>query len=196
MYRNPMCALVLILLVSGITTTGFAYDHKRQGFIIGGGVGAGITSYTETHNYYGEQFTLPRKTEISAVTNFLIGYGASNNLLLYYTNKVSWFSAWDNIAAFGLTGLGLTYYLKPKAPSPLLNAGLGFSSFLCPFESGWGSSPWGLGFSLGAGYELSPHWSIDVDLIMGWPSNGGDVIDVSHTYNVLSVQIGISGIAY
>jgi len=159
---------------------------------MGGGLGAGITSFTATVDYFGMQLTSDRETKFSVVTNFLIGGGVSQNMLLYYLNKVSWFSTGDEIAIFGLTGLGMTYYLQPKAPSPLLKAGLGFSSFMAPFESY--EDYWGFGFSLGAGYELSPHWSIEADLVMGWPSYSE--LGASVTVNTFSMQIGFNGVAY
>jgi hypothetical protein len=193
MCRNCVCTMLLILLILGFITTGSAFDGKREGFIIGGSVGAGITSYTGTIDYLDIQITSDRETEFSVITNFMIGGGVSKNLLLYYTNKVSWFSTGDEIAIFGLSGLGLTYYLEPKAPSPLLKAGLGFSSFLAPFEPEY-EDYWGFGFSLGAGFELSPHWSIEADLVMGWPSY--DELGVSLTLNTFSVQIGFNGVAY
>jgi len=193
MCRNCICAMLLILLVLGLTTQGFAFDGKRQGFILGGGVGAGMTSYTLTLDYLGMQVTSERESKFSVVTNFMIGGGVSNKVLLYYTNKVSWFSTEDEIAIFGLTGLGITYYFEPKAPSPLLKAGLGFSSFMAPFEPEY-QDYWGFGFSLGAGYELSPHWSVEADLVMGWPSYGesGGTL----TVNTFSVQVGFNGVAY
>ncbi|MDH4211433.1 MAG: hypothetical protein OEV79_08285 [candidate division WOR-3 bacterium] len=193
MCRNCVCMMLLILLVLGLTMKGFGFDGKRGGFIIGGGVGAGITSYTGTVEYLGMQITSDRETKFSGVTNFLIGGGVSKNLLLYYTNKVSWFSTDEVITIFGLSGLGITYYFDPKAPSPLLKGGLGFSSFMAPFEDY--EDYWGFGFSLGAGYEFSPHWSVEADIIMGWPSYDNP-FGASLTLNTFAVQIGIHGVAY
>lgn len=166
--------------------------------MLGGGFGSGLTSFTQTVQYLGEVITSERENKLPVVTNFIIGGGFSNTLLVYYLNRVSWFSI-ENvfgenvIIATGVNGAGLTYYLNPKAPSPLIKAGLGVSAWSLPFESNadyW----WGIGFLCGAGYEFSRHWSIEADIAMGWPS----ITEAGMTFrsNVFSLHITFNGLAY
>jgi len=198
MYRNYINTTLLILLVSCFITHGAAFDGKRRGFILGGGLGTGLTSFTQTVEYLGIAVTSDRENKLPVVTNFIIGGGLSNTLLLYYLNRVSWFSienAYGNrvIIAAGITGLGLTHYFNRKAPSALIKGGLGLSSWAAPFESDadfW----WGFGFLFGAGYEFTPHWSIEADVVMGWPSTQEMGLEVRS--NVFSLQITFNGLAY
>lgn len=183
----------MILFISGFITHSNAFDGKRGGFILGGGIGAGMTSYSATMEYLGYELTSDRESDFSIITNFIIGGGVGDNMLLYYMNRVSWFSTEDEIAIFGLNGLGLTYYFSPKAPSGLFKAGFGLSTFMAPFEPEY-EDYLGIGFLLGAGYEFSPHWSVDADFVMGWPSS--EEYGVSLRVNAFSLQLTFGGIAY
>ena len=198
MYRSCVSAVLLILFVSGLATTVTAFDGKRQGFVLGGGFGSGLTSFTQTVEYLGFEETSERENKLPVVTNFVIGGGFTNTFVLYYLNRVSWFSIenvyGDNvIIATGVNGVGCTYYFNPKAPSPLIKAGLGISAWSTPFESNtdyW----WGFGFLFGAGYEFSPHWSVEGDVSMGWPSTTD--MGITARSNVFSLHVTFNGLAY
>lgn len=198
MHRKFIIPTLLVFILSGFITHGFAFDGKRQGFILGGGLGTGLTSFTQTVEFMGEEITSDRETKLPLVTSFIIGGGLSPNVLLYYINKVSFFSI-ENVfgnsvaIASGVGGLGVTYYFSPKAPSAFLASGLVAASWAAPFEEGteWWFGP---GILFGAGYEFSPHWSIGADVAFGWPSD--EEFGIKATSNVFSLMVTFNGIAY
>ena len=193
MRRNHISTILLLLFVSGFIIHANAFDGKRSGFILGGGIGPGMTSYSVTTEFLDLEMTSDRENKFSIITNFMIGGGVSKSMLLYYLNRVSWLSTDDEIAIFGLTGLGLTYYFSPKAPSGLIKGGFGISSFLAPFEPAY-VDYWGIGFLVGTGFEFSPHWSVEGDFVMGWPTY--EESGLTQRVNVFSVQLTFNGIAY
>lgn len=198
MYRNFIIPTLVVFTLSSFITHGFAFDGKRQGFILGGGFGTGFTSFTQTVEFMDEEITSDRESKLPFITSFIIGGGLSPNVLLYYFNKVSFFPIenvfGDNVAiASGVGGLGVTYYFSPKAPSAFLAGGLGGATWTAPFES---DSDWWFGFGtlFGAGYEFSPHWSIEADVALGWPSD--EEMGIKATSNVFSLMVTFNGLAY
>ncbi len=109
-------------------------------------------------------------------TDFKIGYAPTNTLAIYYDNKVSWFGITNAIGedvtiASGLTALGVTYFFKPDAPSSFVSGGVGVSSWALPLEDN-PPDPWsGFGLFVGGGYEFAKHWSTEINLIWGNPSD-------------------------
>lgn len=198
MNRKYILLTVTLYFLSCLCTYGFAFNGKRKGFILGGGLGTGLTSFTQTVEIMNVETTSDRENRLPLVTSFVIGAGINNKFMLYYYNKVSWFSIEnvlgdDVVISSGVGGLGITYYLEPKAPSVFIVGGAGASSWSAPFESDtdyW----WGPGFMLGAGYEFSPHWSIEADVALGWPSyeEGG----TAARSNVFSLMVAFNGLAY
>jgi hypothetical protein len=63
------------------------------------------------------------------------------------------------------SGLGITYHLRPKAPSGFLNVGMGASNLY--ILSGGFSQRSGLGIVAGAGSEFRKNWSFGVDGVWG-----------------------------
>jgi opacity protein-like surface antigen len=151
---------------------GQSYDSRR-GFIIGFGAGAGLTSYKQSVEYFGDTITSDRTRKRGLVTDFKLGYAPSERWAFYWMSKVSWFRVEgledDQVITNGFGGLGMTYPLRTVARPLALNAGIGFSSWSAPFE-GDVDSMYGLGLVLGTEYELSPHWLLDADLMWGRPS--------------------------
>ena len=62
-----------------------------------------------------------------------------------------------------------------------------------PFEEGVDGS-YGLGLRVGAGLEFTTHWSLELGLTYGTPSE--DVKDLEFTSNMLSVHMVVVGKAY
>ena len=196
--RRIFVSTLLLLFVSGFITHCYGFDGKRGGFLLGGGIGPGYTSFTQTIEYLGFEETSDRENKLSVITNFMLGGGVSDNMLVYYVNRVSWFSIenvfMENVIIIaGMSGLGLTYYFSPKAPSGLIKGAFGLSTWAAPFEEG--SEYWlGIGFMFGLGYEFSPHWSIETDVFFGSPSD--EEMGLKATSNIFSLQLTFHGIAY
>ena len=146
-----------------------APQPSRKGFLIGFGIGPGLTSYTYGFEQSGGKFVSDRVTKSSFVTDFKIGYAPDDLLQLYWMSKVSWFGDSDVFLLHGVGGLGASYALKATAPSPYISAGIGFSSWQAPLEENFEALT-GLGLSAGAGFEFSKHWLFNLDLTWGRPS--------------------------
>lgn len=177
-----------------------AFNGKRRGFILGFGVGGGLTSFTQTLTVpaYGYDETSGRENEFSIATDFKIGGGFNEQFLLYYVNRVSWFSI-ENVFEEDVTiansvGLvGVSYYFQQTAPSPYLLGLVGVSMWDAPFESG-ASSQTGFGIGGGVGWEFSRHWSLEATINWGLPRDKESGIEVKT--NAFSVLVTINGLAY
>jgi len=198
MGRTSAIAPVALVVILCSTTVAGAFDGERQGFIIGAGVGAGLTTYTQTISYEGFSWTSDRESELPIMTDFKIGYAPSDFLEIYWMNKVSWFGfenafGDDVTIANGLGGLGVTYFFEPVAPSLFLTGGIGFSSWTTPFEED--ADTWyGLGLTTGAGYEFAPHWCVEGSACWGNPSTEESGIDF--TTDALSLKLTINVVGY
>jgi len=196
-WKVTQLALIACLTLC-IATGASAFDGNRKGFILGGGLGLGLTSFTQTVEVYGVSVTSDREDKSAIMTDFKIGFGASDQVLIYWSSKVSWFSI-ENVygnnvtIANGFGGVGVTYYFQPAAPSPYIQGGVGFSTWSLPFEEG--TDTWiGGGLSLGGGYEFSRHWSVEGDLVFGKP--GDEVYGIEVYSSTFTIRVTINAVAY
>lgn len=183
-YRG-LAAVITVATVIVTATSVFALDGTRKGFVIGFGVGPGMTSYTVEDS--------DRESKFAAATDFKIGGGISEKLLVYYENRVSWFShdlPTESVTAANGIGLaGVSYYFKADVPSFYVLGSVGLSSWSYPFEST--SDTWaGFGVSAGAGYEFAKHFSAEATV--NWGNPGKDNV----TVNALSVLVTVGALAY
>ncbi len=169
--RFILCCMVFLLMASLVSNVD-AFNGRRKGFLLGVGLGPGQT------NFGGDP---GGKLGINA--DFKIGHGFSDQTQVYWTAKTSWFRMETGsyygypfthkhtiISGFG--GIGVSYFLQPKAPSYYLTGGLGYSTWgrFNSDEQGIDESDFGIGFFSGVGYEFAPHWSVEVVLIAGNPA--------------------------
>jgi len=139
-------------------STAQAFEGQKQGFMLS--VGAGLSSITTEvglSGYYGSA----DETSTGFATSFKIGYGFTNQFLLYYMNDVSWYGfdddPYDDTYTSGFTGVDASYYVEENSPAYVL-AGIGLGSFT-NFSEDAGET--GSSFVLGAGYEVTPHLNIE-----------------------------------
>ncbi|MFH0765846.1 MAG: hypothetical protein V2A61_05440 [Calditrichota bacterium] len=80
-----------ILIAVGLCQPAFSWDGERKGFILGFGAGFGSLNFTQEVEYRGSS-TSGSESHLPLVTNFKIGGAVTNQMLLYWSSKVSWFS--------------------------------------------------------------------------------------------------------
>ncbi len=192
--RKSLVIFLILVFVLSFSSVVSAFDGQRKGFILGFGIGPGYTSFTQEVG----SISSDRENSFAIQTDFKIGLGTTEQFQIYWQSKVSWFSMTnalnnDVTVAHGFGGIGFSYYLKPETKTLYLTGGLGYSSWGLPFESN--AETWmGLGITLGAGYEFSPHWNLEGNLMFGKPSDDSMGIDIST--NGTTIRAVISYLAY
>jgi opacity protein-like surface antigen len=162
----------------------YSFDGERNGFILGGGIGAGYLSNSTSYNSN-------TNTDNRGVflTHFKIGYAPSNTLEIYYLSKVSWWGESDITFTLGLSAIAATFYLdKSTETGWSISGGIGLSSLSAPFETDLKSSN-GFGVFGGGGYEFANHWTVELDLLYSAISESGADLNsfgVQLTVNVLA----------
>ncbi len=107
MRRIAVTALVLSLSFVGVGEL----QAQRSGFIIGFGIGAGISAVSG-----GE-------TRGAFATDFKIGAQVNPSVQVYYLGRTNWFStAGSDLIIAGISAAGVTYLPSPKVQ---LSGGLG-----------------------------------------------------------------------
>ncbi len=191
--------LLLVVCSSSLPISAAAFDGQRQGFVLGGGLGAGLVSFSQEASGGGLTLETERQEEPALATEFVIGGGLNETTLLTYSARVSWFSIVnlfdDDVTVTHALGIvALTQYARPTAPSFYYTVGVGFSTWDLPFEEEAGD-PWvGLGLRAGVGYEFRSHFSVEASVGWGEPSTEEGAVDVSA--NVISVNVVLVGLAY
>ena len=176
-----------------------AFNNQRKGFVLGAGLGAAGTTFSQELK---ENGTLAEETDSetkpSVLSDFKIGFGPSDQMLIYYFSHVTWFSI-ENVfendvtIANGVGGLGVTYFLRPQAPCWFVEGGIGFASWATPFEEN-SRSMTGFGIWLGAGHEFSRHWMVEVSVGSGNPSD--EEYDLKATTKATTIGISVNYLGY
>jgi len=188
--RKTFFAIIIVFILIFLSANANAFDGKRKGFILGGGIGPGFTTFKEEIEFFWLKIESERLNKAAIMTDFKIGYAPSDFWEIYYTNKVSWFwitgDSEDKVTiANGLAALGATYYFKPEAPSPFIAGGVGVTAWSAIFESDPGTE-YGAGLFAGAGYEFARHFSMELDFLL----LTGPVT------NAFSVKLTVNALAY
>jgi hypothetical protein len=176
-----------------------AFDGQRRGFILGGGLGFGMTSFTQTIEGGGISITSDRENEGAFMTDFRIGWGANEQTEIYYASKVSWFGITnvnddDVTIANGIGGIGFTHSLKYDVPTWFVTGGIGLATWSLPLEDNAPDAWNGFGLFAGMGYEFSKHYCFEFDLIYGNPGDSDGGVKVSSS--ALSLKASINALAY
>jgi hypothetical protein len=158
-------SLALLLSAAG---SAFAFDDKRQGFILG--FGAGFHNLRE--NFHSNGSSVSSKSEGGIATSFKIGGGITDQVALYYVRNASWFSApyfngvrtKDAVYTIGLSGIGASYFLSPTAPSGYFLASIGIGDISAPFEENTRADTGGA-LMFGGGYEFTKNLMIEGTLL-------------------------------
>lgn len=150
---------------------------RRKGFIFGIGTGVGNVTFTAPlARYWGNSYTGnwpdPREIRSTFVTDLKVGHGISDQFLLYYSNRITWFPLSnlysDTMIVNGTAGLGMMVYPLSSADFYLVASG-GLAVLITyqpPFILEKARQT-GLAVSGGIGYELLPHLTIDFSVYFG-----------------------------
>jgi hypothetical protein len=148
--------LVGFALCLSLTTANDA-AAQRSGFIIGFGLGPGVT-------------TGDVDTEIGLATEFKIGAKVGQSAQVYYVGRMNFYSG-DFIDFFGsgLQGLGVTY-----------------ESTWLAFDDGTVEAENGFGLGGGFGYEFADLWMFNVVATWGQPVSDFNMINLLAYISILS----------
>jgi opacity protein-like surface antigen len=238
--RKVIITISLIILIPVLTD---AQEINRKGFYFSIGIGPGLTNYkldgsiAKPENatlYYGsnwlgdinsddivgdlEKYPFS-KTSFGLRTNFNLGYGINNQLIISYMNRVSYIlddilhqtnyiSHYINPPALtiaGITGLEVDYYLSEEVKSPYLSVGGGFSLLNQPGVQDYLTQT-GFGLSFGGGYQLTKHLSLDLSIlylkgdltnkIKNEIESQGNNISIDGTYRAISFGLDIKYVLF
>ena len=163
------CAAVLVASMA-LAAQALAFDGKRKGFILGGGVGGTYLSYKEDSGFEENKFSL--------ATNIKIGHGQSESLEIYYVNSCSMVDAGLNIS----NCIGVTKYLNREGKGIFLFGGAGIALAIGLWDSRAGVNMLG-----GIGYDIGRHWSIQGDVLYTYLESGlTSIVNFRVTINFLA----------
>jgi len=195
--RSAVIGIVGSLLL--MPTAASAFDGKREGFVLGGGIGGGGVTFEELVYFRNHQVN-PKHvhTEPVIATYLSIGWGINEKFVLIFSNHTVWFEKdighykkEEEHYSTGVTGAGFTYYLDAEARSLFVTGALGLSHW----ENHSISIDTATGFGVfgGVGCEFARHWAFELSVMWGKPcsSHGWELC-----YDPLSVTAAITGLAY
>jgi hypothetical protein len=221
--RNILLAVSVVGVMLLMATNASAFDGQRKGFILGFGLGPGMDMHKQNASVSAVGASISDtdyvdKSKFAFMTDFKLGYAPTDQLIIYYDNKVSWIKGdfgevvvvdvsipkatvmgyADVMVLSGLTGLGVNYFFAPQAPSPFVTGGLGLASAMA-FESG-ATAKIGFGFFVGGGYEFAPHWYVEGDVCYGSATNSEStyhgLVDYDLKQTDLAFKVSINVMAY
>ena len=197
---RAVTALLVLIAIAVMATSATAFNGERKGFILGFGAGVSWSSFKGEV----EGFDLgDTETKFGIGTDFKIGAGINDQLLIYYVNRVAWLKS-DNFTSNGdlleditiasSVGLvGISYYFKTEAPAWYVVGAIGVSTWSAPLESN-SEMFTGFGVTGGVGYEFTPHWSLEATVNWGKPTKTIIGYDVEIT--AISVLVTFMGLAF
>jgi hypothetical protein len=150
--------IVTFLFVALPTDSANAFNGKRKGFILGGGIGPAYATVDNVSRYRS------RAETFGVQTAFIIGGGVSDQVTISYTGLQFWGNFRGDEVGFALLpSVEVRYFLSPDAPSTFGTLGLG----VAVYDDNSGEWEIGGGFSphLGFGYEFARHFSAEVDVV-------------------------------
>jgi len=165
-----MAMTALVLSLSSVSVGDLL--AQRSGFIIGFGIGAGISAVSGGD------------TRGAVATDFKIGAQVNPSLQVYYLGRTNWFTEGggsDNLVVAGLSAVGVTYLPSPKVQ---LSGGMGFFHWT-EVNIEYGEAFGSFGLTGGFGYEFADLWLLDLAVTYGKPG-GVSVWEMRAGISILS----------
>lgn len=162
--------LLTVIAVIALTSIATAFDGKRKGFVIGGGIGfAPVTKATsddpEASDY----------DEFSYATDVTMGYAFGNRDMILLIGRTGTYLTDERLLSGdpvevsvtqGFAGLAFRHYFRSEAPSLFVTAGIGAQTwysdtfkFIRPEER--------TSILVGVGYEFARHFQVDASISSG-----------------------------
>ncbi len=185
--RSALVALLGIAMLLGITMlcagSAQAFDGKRKGFVLGGGLGIAANSHWEIDN-------LPVSEDKAGLgLNLLVGYAWDESNMIVYEGNVTGYSSdvassvgrftgmGDQTITQGFNGAAWYHYYGSVGRSLFTTVGLGVYVFdVKDFKA---NDP-GFGLLLGVGYEIARHWQFGAYFGGGQTTSSGTDFKQSH----------------
>jgi hypothetical protein len=182
------------LLVAGLvlslvaTSSAMAFDGRRKGFVLGGGLGlAPVASWNEAGPSYED-------TGVGAGFNLLTGYAWDEfNMIVYEGNIAVYRSEIGGIdftAYQGTNGASWYHYFGPTGRTFFTVAGIAFYIFNGDVSGMSFKNDPGFGGLVGGGYEFARHWQV------GAYFSAGTTTEPGYDYTHFHVNALVSGVAF
>lgn len=201
MAKKTFTKLSVILLIILFTKPLLLSGGERQGFIFSLDLGYGFTKYPERMQYWSPAESSENITKGGISMVGKTGYAPNNHLMILLLSPGIYFQEEANsdkkIVMNGLYSLGISYYLKEFHPSLYFDAGVGLAIWYFPFEFEDIEDldmHFGIGGTLGVGYEFTHRWSVESNLSYNHFSFTRD--NVAITANTVSCSIVMRYIFY
>jgi len=193
MKKILLLATALFLLMAPFQAS--AFDNDRKGFMLNLGLGFGQGKISASTG------GLSASTDaIGFGTDLKIGAGLNNNkVLIYYTNRVLWYSPeivvgdtrLDGNLINGMSAVGVSYFLEPEVPSLFFSGALGIGVH---YDSDAEDSLTGFGFTLGIGFEFARHFIAELTYMHAGVSFEEDIPGVDPS--ISNIMLSVSWLAY
>lgn len=183
--------LTITLVISFASlSTAFAFDGKRQGFMLSFGVGSGSLKYEGMQSKYLDSTN--RTDEVSTIA-FMpkIAYGITDSFVVMYYRHPHNFSVKNSEGDLQeLTAcaelLGFNYYFSNSNPSLYIGAGSGKSFFLKELNNYGEGALNGKGSAYSVGYEFAKGYSLEFTNMNGTlDENGGEFSSSAVLLNIM-----------
>jgi len=180
--------LASIILIG--SSSAYAWDGERQGFLLGLGLGVGFDSYS------GIQYDpVGPESEDNSTFAFAasprIGYAINNRVAFYYSRHPFFFSVEDEanediILISCIEALQVHYYLADTSPSIYFGFGAGVGYFFDNSVDNYSkASLKGIGLIGTVGFEPIKHFSAELSLHYKSPQGSASDFGISLLVNVL-----------
>lgn len=179
--KKFVLTLTLLILLS---STSFAFDGNRKGFILGGGFDYSISTGWKLDSQMDSY-----ETGSGLGFKFLIGYGFNDkNMIVYEVNSSRFFSdTLQRKITQGFSGASWYHYFGSRGKSIFTNIGVGFLVY--SIEDRWGHET-DDGYQFGVGYEFSHHWQA------GFYYTFGKTTDRQLRFSHQQIHFSIIGVAF
>lgn len=181
---------LVVGLVVLIAVPASAFDGKRKGFVLGGGLGAAPNASWDADPAFTSG--LP-ENHVGLGANFLIGYAWDEfNMIVAEGNGAAFKTDYRDADAFqGFGGVAFYHYFGPCGAAFFGTIGVGSYAFDWETEGGGsGSLDPGFGLLMGAGYEFTRH--VQGGAYFGYGKTSEPYIDYTHWH----VNILVSAVAF